>query len=42
MCDGRTVNLQSGELDGGIRYHCGACGHACGVGEFCIQCVCTR
>lgn len=41
-CDGRRVNLQSGELDGGRRYHCGACGNHCAPGEFCVQCTCER
>lgn len=41
-CDGRTVNVQGGEVDGGRTYHCGACGVTCAVGEFCINCVCTR
>ena len=41
-CDGRTVNVQGGEIDGGRTYHCGACGVTCAVGEFCINCVCTR
>lgn len=42
VCDGRSVSLQSGEQDGGLRHHCGACGNTCAAGEFCVQCVCTR
>lgn len=42
VCSGRSVNLQVGELDGGIRYNCGACGHNCAAGEFCINCTCQR
>ena len=41
-CDGRTVNVQGGEVDGGRTYHCGACGVTCAVGEFCVNCVCLR
>jgi hypothetical protein len=43
-CDGRTVNVQTKKHDGGAgqTFHCGACGVTCAVGEFCINCVCTR
>jgi len=41
-CDGRSINLQTGERDGGVTYHCGGCGITCGAGEFCVSCVCER
>lgn len=41
-CDGRRVNVQGGERDGGITYHCGACGVTCAADEVCLTCVCTR
>lgn len=41
-CDGRTVNVQGGEVDGGRTYHCGACGVTCAVGMGCLNCVCIR
>lgn len=42
MCDGRWIDLDRGEPDGGIRYHCGACGHHCASGEVCLNCACVR
>ena len=39
-CDGRTVDVQAGERDGGRTYHCGACGVTCAVGMGCLNCVC--
>ena len=39
-CDGRTVNVQGGEVDGGRTYHCGGCGVTCAVGMGCLNCVC--
>jgi hypothetical protein len=41
-CDGRTVNVQGGERDGGLTYHCGRCGVTCSAGEFCVSCRCER
>lgn len=43
-CDGRTVNVQGGERDGGAgrTYHCGGCGITCEPGSFCVNCVCER
>lgn len=41
-CDGRRVNVQTGERDGGVTYHCGGCGITCSPGEFCVACVCER
>lgn len=41
-CDGRTVNVQGGEVDGGRTYHCGGCGITCEPGSFCVNCVCAR
>ena len=41
-CDGRRVNVQGGETDGGITYHCGRCGNTCPAGFGCLTCVCTR
>lgn len=43
-CDGRTVNVQGGERDGGAgrTYHCGGCGITCEPGSFCVNCVCAR
>lgn len=44
VCDGRTVNVQTGERDGGLgqTFHCGACGVTCAAGSFCVSCVCER
>jgi len=44
VCDGRTVNVQTGERDGGAgqTFHCGACGVTCAAGSFCVSCVCER
>lgn len=39
-CDGRRVNVQGGERDGGITYHCGGCGITCPAGQGCLTCVC--
>lgn len=39
-CDGRRVNVQTGERDGGITYHCGGCGITCAAGFGCGACVC--
>lgn len=39
-CDGRTVNVQGGEVDGGRTYHCGGCGVTCAVGMGCLNCLC--
>ena len=39
-CDRRIVNVQTGERDGGVTYHCGGCGITCGVGQGCLTCVC--
>jgi hypothetical protein len=39
-CDGRRVNIQTGERDGGITYHCGGCGIACPERYGCLACVC--
>lgn len=41
-CDGRNVDIQGGEQDGGRRHHCGGCGISCAVGEVCDRCVCAR
>lgn len=41
-CDGRRVNVQGGERDGGRTYHCGACGVTCQMGYGCNACVCVR
>lgn len=41
-CDRRIVNVQTGERDGGVTYHCGGCGITCAAGEFCVSCVCER
>ena len=41
-CDGRTVDVQGGERDGGRTYHCGGCGITCEPGSFCVNCVCER
>ena len=43
-CDGRTINVQGGERDGGAgrTYHCGGCGITCEPGSFCVNCVCER
>jgi hypothetical protein len=40
-CDGRRVNVQGGERDGGITYHCGGCGITCAAGFGCDLCVCV-
>lgn len=42
VCDGRTVNVQIGERDGGLVHHCGRCGVSCGAGEVCDGCLCAR
>lgn len=44
MCDGRIVDVQRGERDGGAgrTYHCGGCGITCEPGSFCVSCVCER
>lgn len=42
VCDGRTVNVQLGERDGGLTYHCGRCGVTCAANEGCNGCVCVR
>lgn len=39
-CDGRVVNVQGGEVDGGRTYHCGGCGITCASGMGCLNCVC--
>lgn len=39
-CDGRTVDVQRGERDGGVTYHCGRCGNTCAAGFGCLTCVC--
>jgi len=39
-CDGRRVNVQTGERDGGVTYHCGRCGNTCAAGFGCLTCVC--
>ena len=45
-CDGRNVDIQGGERDGGVDsgrvYHCGGCGITCAAGEVCDRCVCAR
>jgi len=41
-CDGRRVNVQTGERDGGLTYHCGGCGNTCPAGSGCNACVCER
>lgn len=41
-CDGRNVGLVSGERDGGLVHHCGACGVTCAAGEVCDACRCAR
>lgn len=41
-CDGRTVDIQRGERDGGLTFHCGRCGVTCNAGEFCVSCRCER
>ena len=41
-CDGRTVSLVNGEVDGGLNFHCGRCGNTCSAGEFCVSCRCER
>lgn len=42
QCEGRTVDVQGGERDGGVYRHCGGCGVNCATGEFCVNCVCER
>ena len=43
-CNGRVVNVQTGERDGGLTYFCGSCTTTCNTaaGEFCVNCVCER
>lgn len=41
-CDGRVVDVQRGEQDGGLVHHCGACGVTCRAGYGCLSCVCIR
>jgi hypothetical protein len=43
-CDGRIVDVQRGERDGGLgqTFHCGGCGITCAAGSFCVSCVCER
>lgn len=41
-CDGRVVNVQIGERDGGLVHHCGACGVTCRMGYVCDGCLCAR
>lgn len=43
-CDGRTVDVQRGERDGGAgrTYHCGGCGNTCEPGTGCLDCACVR
>ena len=41
VCNGRGVNVQLGERDGGRYFNCGGCGRTCAAGEFCINCNCT-
>ena len=43
-CEGRTVDVQRGERDGGAgrTFHCGGCGITCEPGSFCVNCVCER
>lgn len=41
-CDGRTVDVQRGEPDGGVTHHCGRCGNTCPAGFGCLTCVCIR
>lgn len=40
FCDGRTINVQGGERDGGRTHHCGGCGVTCAVGMGCLNCAC--
>lgn len=40
MCDGRIVDVQRGERDGGLTHHCGGCGISCAAGMGCLSCVC--
>ncbi|MDB4929452.1 MAG: hypothetical protein JWM10_1936 [Myxococcaceae bacterium] len=42
MCDGRYVDLVSGERDGGVVHFCGACNVACAADEVCDACRCAR
>jgi hypothetical protein len=42
VCDGRGVNVQAGERDGGRYFHCGGCGRTCAAGEGCLNCNCVR
>jgi len=39
-CDGRVVDVQRGERDGGVTHHCGRCGNTCAAGLGCLTCVC--
>lgn len=39
-CDGRIVDVQRGERDGGLTHHCGGCGISCAAGMGCLSCVC--
>lgn len=39
-CDGRIVDVQRGERDGGLTHHCGGCGVSCAAGMGCLSCVC--
>lgn len=41
VCDGRGVDVQRGERDGGRYFNCGGCGRTCAAGEFCLNCNCT-
>jgi hypothetical protein len=41
-CNGRVVDVQIGERDGGLVHHCGACGVTCAAGEGCFRCACVR
>jgi len=42
MCDGRYIDLVSGERDGGVVHFCGACNVTCAAGEVCDACRCAR
>lgn len=42
MCDGRYIDLVSGERDGGVVHFCGACNITCAEGEVCDACRCAR
>lgn len=43
-CDGRRVNVQTGERDGGEgqTFFCGSCTTVCPAGTVCNACVCER